>query len=310
MKTLVIGGTGFIGSNLLEALQEQGHDLVSLSRKSPRRAVPGVRYVFDTLDNIVLVSNLLKDVDTIFHLAWDTTPGSSALQPSLESVNNLFPTLRLLELLQKHTGIHLVFVSSGGAIYDSSVSGSYGETSAIAPKSYYGASKVAIETFLHAYHLQTGNPVTIVRPSNIYGPRQVAKRNFGLIPTIFDCLLNGRALSIWGDGSTTRDFLYIDDFADFCDKVVSNKQIADGNGGINVFNVGSGVGLSINAVCTMIEEISGRTLERDYQAIRDVDLSSVILNVANARSQLDWHAKTPIENGLTNVWQYLSGLTA
>ncbi len=89
------------------------------------------------------------------------------------------------------------------------------ESSSIAPRSYYGAAKCAVEHLFRAYHAQTGHTVLIVRPPNIYGPGQLPKRQFGIVPTLMRCAQDGTEFEIWGDGSTIRDFLYIDDFERF-----------------------------------------------------------------------------------------------
>jgi len=296
VKIIVLGGNGFIGTHLVRALSKDC-EVVSVGRTPTNVKLPEVRYVCDTIDNTRLLAELVADADTIIHLASDTTPGSSELQPSIEATNNLLPTLRLLELLQSYHDVHLIYVSSGGAVYGANREGLHSEDSVISPPAYYGAGKAAIEMFLNAYHQQTSNTVTIVRPSNVYGPGQRAKRTFGLIPTIFQCLDENRPLHVWGDGSNLRDYLFIDDLVILLKNVVQHRS----GRGLEILNAGYGTAYSILQVCQCIEEITGKKLSIQFHPRRRVDLEHVALDSRRAAESFGWEASVSLSEGLQLV---------
>jgi UDP-glucose 4-epimerase len=300
-KTLLIGGAGYIGSHLKNSLLERGYEVAILCRKMPDIQDTDVEYLVYPMDDMAALAEILPQCSHVIHLASATTPGTSAQEPSTEVINNILPTLRFLEVLQQHQHIHLIFISSGGAIYGDIGEEFVGESNILQPLSYYGASKVTIETFLHAFQQQTTNKITILRPSNIYGPNQPLKLHFGIVPTIFNHLINSSVLEIWGDGETIRDYLYIDDFIALC---LSVLQAADDSKGYRVFNAGSGHGYAINQICNLVESITGKTIKRTYAESRRVDVKRIVLDSGYAELEFEWKASTSIEQGLQNTWDY------
>ena len=300
MKILALGATGFLGEAVVRRLAREGHDIVCLVRTADvRSAIPGIDYVQATLDDAQVIAECAGDADFLFHFAWDTTPGSSKGQPTVEAVNNLLPTLRLLEQLQSVSGCQLVFVSSAGAVYEEGDTGNVAEASPLNPKSYYGAGKLAAEMFLRAYSAQTGSPVVIARPSNVYGPGQVAKRQFAIVPTLMHALQDSSTFQIWGSGEATRDYLYIDDFCDFFVAVTGRRWQ-----GVNVFNLSSRRSCSVNDLCGFLEKVSGRRLSLEHAPERGVDLQGVEIDSTRAMRELGWEATTDLEEGLKRTWEW------
>ena len=300
MKILALGATGFLGEAVAKRLAREGHEITCLVRTADvQSAVPGINYVQATLDDAQVIAECAGDADYLLHFAWDTTPGSSKGQPTVEAVNNLLPTLRLLEQLQSVAECPLVFVSSAGAVYEEGVPGSVAEGAPLSPKSYYGAGKLAAEMFLRAYSAQTGNPVLIARPANVYGPGQVAKRQFAIVPTLMQALQDGSPFRIWGSGEATRDYLYIDDFADFFVAATGRNWR-----GVNVFNLSSQRSCSVNDLCRLLEKVSGRTLSLEHVAERGVDLHGVEIDSSHAMKELGWRATTDLEEGLKRTWEW------
>ena len=171
-----------------------------------------------------------------------------------------------------------------------------------APISYHGAGKAAIEAFLHAYSCRSGSAVTVLRPSNLYGPGQPYRKGFGIIRTILEHISRGMPIEIWGDGEIVRDFIYIEDFIKICMKVVEchcNERTME------IFNVGSGAGHTINQICDIVESIAGRNLERIYCAERNVDVRSVVLDRTKIMQRYGWHAETKIGEGIQSTWEWL-----
>jgi UDP-glucose 4-epimerase len=303
MKIVILGGSGFLGQHLTARLCADQHEIVTVSRSPIRSLAKNHSHADITLDDQQELRRLLIGANFLFHFASDSTPGSSRLQPSLEGLNNILPTLRMLEQLQGNTTTRLVYISSGGAIYDSNQDTSKGftEDAVTNPMSYYGAGKLAIEEFIRAYSQQTGNGATIIRPANIYGPGQLAKKQFGIIPTLFNAITNGETFTIWGDGSAVRDYLYIDDFIDLCQRLL----LPDINGdSLGLFNVGSGQGHSILDLYHSVEKVTGLELQIDFQPGRGVDVPTVVLDCSRAAQKLWWSAHTTLEAGLSETWKW------
>jgi UDP-glucose 4-epimerase len=300
LKILMLGATGFLGGRVTARLASEGHQIVCLVRNArKRKALPNVEYVQATLDDTQAIAENAKDADYLLHFAWDTTLGTSRGQPTIEAINNLLPTFRLLEQLHSVSNCQLVFVSSGGAVYDDTNASTVTESSALSPKSYYGAGKVAVEMFLRAYSAQTDHPVVIVRPANVYGPGQRIKRQFAIVPTLMQAMNDNSTFEVWGDGEATRDYLFIDDFAEFFSLLVAKKWA-----GVNIFNLASQESCSINDLCDALQKISGNELSLEYLPERGVDLHGVSFDCTHAQSELGWRARTNLEAGLRETWEW------
>lgn len=301
---LLIGGTGFVGRSLAARLNSIFPDIYSISRGENNSAdLTNVHHYQSDLDNPVLLKELLPKCGFVFHLASETTPGTSILQPALEATTNLLPSLRFLEYLQAYSHIKLVYVSTGGAIYGESIREKMSEDMPLSPLSYYGAGKAALEKFVCAYSRQTGNTAIILRPSNIYGPGQVYKPGFGIIPTIFNHLLRREPLQIWGDGVTIRDYLYIDDFLDFC-LILLDKMFSEKNDGAKIYNIGSGKGTTLNELIALVEEVTGISIERNFQLARKIDVERIVLDNFRINQRFGWGAKTDLQKGLEYTWEW------
>lgn len=298
---MVIGATGFAGSSLVTQLSNSGHRVFALSRNAYRLPTLANVEVFpQPMDNSSLLHQLLPHCKVVIHMASDSTPGSTSSQPALEVSANLLPTLRLLEVMQNYPQTLLAYASSGGATYKSTDT-QCAETAPLAPLSYYGAGKAAIEQFLQTYAQQFCGKVIILRPSNLYGPGQAFKKGFGIIPTAFHHLQHGSTMEIWGDGKIVRDYLYIDDFTRLCQAVI-DRDIAPGS--FTVYNAGSSVGSTINTICDLAEQVSRMKLARHYLHGRTVDSPSIVLDCAKARRELGWSASISLETGMQYTWDH------
>ena len=300
MKILTLGATGFLGELVTTRLAREGHQIVCLVRNTDiTNTNPNIEYVQATLDDAQAISENAKDADYLLHFAWDTTPGTSKGQPTVEAVNNLLPTFRLIEELQSVDNCQLIFVSSAGAVYDETGTDNVVETSPLNPKSYYGAGKLAVEMFLRAYCAQTGHPVVIVRPANVYGPGQRTKRQFAIVPTLMRAINDGATFKVWGDGEATRDFVYADDFAEFFVLLTAKTWQ-----GVSTFNLASQTSGSINDLCALLQKVSGKQLSVEYLPERGVDLHGVGIDATRARAELGWQAATELEAGLKKTWEW------
>jgi UDP-glucose 4-epimerase len=277
---LLLGGTGFIGGALARRLAREKMPVHILGRRQE-----------DQLEHV------LPRCGTVVHLASSTTPGTSAASASLE-LGNLALTLRLLDLLKSQPETHLVFFSSGGTVYGNPLSLPVAEDSSIAPLSNHGASKASQEAFCQAFRAR-GHGVTILRPSNAYGPGQTIKTGFGLVRTVLEHARLGTALEIWGDGGNLRDFVYVDDVAEACARLIALPQDSE------TYNLGSGQGHDINTVWRVAEKLSGRELEKIHHPARTVDVRDVVLDIARLEARLSWTPGVPLEEGMRRTWEWL-----
>jgi UDP-glucose 4-epimerase len=277
---LLLGGTGFIGSALARSLQGQERPVHILGRKDAHQLKP-----------------LLTYCDTVIHLASTSTPGSSAARPSLE-LDNLDFTLHLLELLQKQPTMHLIYFSSGGTVYGNPTRLPVAEDSPLVPLSNHGAGKVAQEVFCQTLRA-LGHAVTVLRPSNAYGPGQVMTGGFGLVRTMLEHARAGTAMDIWGDGENIRDFIYIDDIVEACLRLIQRPQDS------NTYNLGSGVGYSINQVRGIVAEVVGSDVRVNVRPSRGIDVRKVVLDIDRICRELDWLPTVGLIDGVRQTWAWL-----
>lgn len=299
-RILVTGAGGFIGKHLVTALASRGARVVAASRHSFDAPTEVERIIGELREPRDFVP-LLADCHGVVHLASSSTPGSSAGNPLAELDANLHTTLALLHALQARPDIHLLYVSSGGNLYPPQARAA-GESVPTMPRSYHGAGKAAAEQFIMAWCAQYGAHATILRPSNVYGPGQEERRGFAVIPTAMRCLLRGEALTIWGDGSALRDYLYIDDFIALCLAAIDCRNDSE----CEVFNASSGHSIALNALLAMIETVGGHTLHRAYAAPRAVDVPSVDIDSGTARRRFAWAPTVDLRDGLSRTWAWLT----
>lgn len=302
---LIIGSAGFVGTSLLYRLINSGHKIFTISTRphlSP--IISGVNSYVASVDNEKVLGEVLPFCNIVFYFASHSTPGFSAHKPSIEAEANLLPCLRFLEILGGYKETLLVYLSSGGAVYGDSVYDVNSENLPLKPLSYYGAGKAAIEKFLLAYQIQTENKILILRPSNLYGPGQSIQEGFGIIPTVYQKVLEGCPVSIWGDGQAIRDYLHINDFMNLCEIIIANRTVPTYRR--RIYNVGSGQGISLNDLLGMVEELIGAEIQKDYQKLRGVDVDKNVLNCSRIKEDYNWNVEYNLKRGLAETWQWFN----
>jgi UDP-glucose 4-epimerase len=293
MKIAILGASGFIGKNLASRLILDGNQVTSFVRN--KQTVPtidiGHQVEFDFRD-LSSFSSMLSGFEVVIHLVSSSNPASSRLDARSEIQDNLLGTLDLLKTLKQSPETRLIFASSGGAVYGNPKSSPIVESHSTDPVSPYGVSKLAIEKFLHIARLEGGLDYRILRLSNPYGPAQLNTKGQGLIPTVIEAALRGQSLPVWGDGSNTRDYIYIDDVVEAFVKAIDYK------GDIRIFNVGSGVGASVLEIVAAVTNLTGKDLDMDFLPARESDPPSNVLDVTLAKSELGWGTRTTLREGL------------
>lgn len=305
-EVLLVGGMGFVGCQLQTPLLETGYRVHVIDRKKPdNKESARIKFHASLLSDESVLRNVLNNCSTVYYLASDSVPTTTVRQPSREGDLNLQSFLKFLDVFQDYSNVHLVYLSSGGTIYGNPETLPVSETHPVAPISYHGAGKAAIEAFLHVISNQCDNPVTILRPSNLYGPYQPYVPGFGLIRSMMEKLKKEESVEIWGDGENVRDYLYIDDFVSAC---LACNQSQGQSKRIRIFNVSAGVSLSINQLCDEIEEVTQKRLKRVYLPGRTIDVKSVILDCSRIKSELGWKPFVDIKEGLEQTWKWIKKL--
>ena len=296
MRALVTGGAGFIGSHVVVALVARGYEVHVLDNLSTgrRENVPdGVRLHEGDLRADIAAACDEARPELCFHLAAQADVGTSVEKPDLDADVNVLGTVRLLEAARRH-GAQIVFTSTGGAMYGECERPAR-EDDPREPLSPYGASKLAGEEYLSTWNRLYGTRHVSLRLANVFGPRQLAKLEGGVIAIFMDRLRAGERVRIFGDGEQQRDFVHVGD-------VARALLAAAGNDG-GVFNVGTGVATSVNELYDACRRVSGTADgEPEYAPPRQGDLRRSVLDPSRAERELGWRREHDLESGLRATW--------
>jgi UDP-glucose 4-epimerase len=300
-SSLVLGGAGFIGSHLAEALARDGQRVRIFDRPHVDRLPQLQRFELFTGDflNPQALAPALAGAEVVFHLISTTLPKNSNDNPAYDVESNVLGTLRLLELCREHKVRKLVFVSSGGTVYGPPRSVPVREDHPTEPICSYGVHKLMVEKYLQLEHHLHGLDYAVVRPPNLYGPRQRLDTAQGAVAVFLDRALRGEPIEIWGDGSVVRDYIYI---ADAVDALLKASQF---KGEPRVFNLGSGRGTSLKELVAEIEKLVGKQVKVNYSAARALDVPVNVLDASAAAQHLGWRASTPLAEGLRRTYDWL-----
>lgn len=298
-QILVLGGAGFIGSNLVHALVAAGNRPRVFAR--PSRSNANLRYALDRIDIVRgdfmddgVLKGALKGIDVVVHLITTTFPNMVIESSNYDLLSNLLPTVRMLELAREVGVSRIVYASSGGTIYGEPKHLPIRETHPLEPISAYGQSKLTIENYLHFNARTTALETTVLRLSNPFGPGQNVYGAQGLIGVAMGCAIDDRPLKVFGDGNTVRDYVYIDD--------VTRALLIAINAPPTVVNISSGRGKTVNEVIAAIEEVSGKRVHRESLPARTGDVAVSVLDNALAREKLHWQPDMSFETGIERTW--------
>lgn len=305
LKSLVVGGCGFIGSHVVDSLLAAGMTVRVLDRGPElfRPPVPGVEYVTGDLGDTSVLYECLVGMDAVVHLASTTVPATSNLDPEADITGNLIAMVGMLKVMRSAGVRKMVYMSSGGTVYGVPKVDPVPETHPLNPISSYGIVKVAIENYLYMEHKLHGLQYVVLRASNPYGPRQRHDGIQGIISTHLWRLARNEPIEIWGDGSIVRDFIHVRDLADLC-------IAALGSDTRGVFNAGSGDGASIARIVETILSTTGSVAKPVYKPGRSFDVPSVVLNIDAARAAFDWQPRVGIGAGIADAWAWVQATNA
>ena len=290
MRVLLLGGAGFIGSHLAKALSLRGEHVVSVlepvSAPVDRIQHLPVHLYRGSLSDTELLESILvqEDIQAVIHLVSTLVPGCGFADFEKEFEQVVAPSIRLMELCSKHH-VKLVYFSSGGTVYgERSTFEPFTEEDTLAPISHYGWSKQMMEESIRYMHRTQGLRYLILRPSNAYGPGQNLHGRQGLIAVALGKALHKRAVSVWGDGIAVRDYIYIDDLVQATLTLLGKEDAFN-----KTFNVGSGIGYSVNDILRILKEESGLEVSVNYLPARQEDVSHVVLAIDRIQEMIDFH---------------------
>ena len=308
MNILIFGGTGFIGSNLVPRLLSEGHVLTILDRQRPYKRDEqlvhrNIKYQKCDIEKIDSLENSVKNIsniDLMIYLVSTTKPSYSNENPIYDINSNLNSLVNLFQI--KNIGLvkKIIYISSGGTVYGNQLTERISESHQTSPIVSYGIVKLAIEKYLLLYQKKYNNKLNILRVSNPYGPGQTPGEGQGLIANIIKRSLEKSQIEIFGDGKLIRDYIYIDDLIE----AIIKSMDYDGNE--KIFNIGTGVGTTINRV---VDIIGGElnffdSKNKKYIESRAYDLDKNILDISLAKKELNWSPKTDLNHGINKTIEW------
>ena len=299
MAILVTGSAGFIGSSLVDRLLADGHEVIGIDNFDPyypkeiklrniQQARQNPRYKFFEGDIRRDVSKLFQNVDSVFHLAAKAGVRNSIADPLGYNDVNVNGTLNLLQESIKHPVKKFVYASSS-SVYGDARKLPITEDSPTEPNNPYGASKLCAEKYCLAFEKMHGLKTLSLRFFTVYGPRQ---RPDEAIKKFTDLISTGGKIQVFGDGSQTRDFTYIDDIVEAL--VLSMEKPASGT----ALNIGSGKRISVNDLVNLLGQTLGTKIVKEYVPMHKADMKDTLASITRARELLGYQPKTQIEEGI------------
>lgn len=307
MKTLVTGAAGFIGSNLVDRLLVDGHDVVGvddlstgkLSNLDTASTVASFRFAevdITTPEFVDLVRERTPEV--VLHLAAQVDVRQSVADPLRDARLNVLGTINICEAARQAGVRKVVFTSSGGSIYGSPPDLPVSEARAVDPESPYAASKASGEIYLGAYHHLYGLDYVSLALGNVYGPRQDPHGEAGVVAIFGTAMLEGRPTKIFGDGTSTRDYVFVDDVVDAFVRSMSK-------GSMLRLNIGTGIETTVRELHTAVAQAGGAPDDPAMADPRIGELQAIALDASAARDVLGWTPKVALSDGVGRTVDWL-----
>jgi UDP-glucose 4-epimerase len=301
VRILVAGGAGFIGSHIADVFLAAGHRvavvdaLVAGENRTPRGAVfyqedirrPACAEVFER-----------ERPDVVVHQAAQVNLRRSIEDPVTDAATNVLGTLRLLDLARRFETRRFIFASTGGAVYGEPQVLPVGEDHPILPTSPYGFHKYLGEQYLAYYRRVYGLETVVLRYANVYGPRQTPSTESGVISIFGSALLRGESPVIFGDGTQTRDFVYVEDVAD------ANLR-ALGHPVPEPINIATGIETSVNDLFARLKTLTRGTVKPVHGPAIPGEVHHISLAIQRAEAVLGWRPRVSLEEGLRRTVEWL-----
>ncbi len=301
MRVIVTGGAGFIGSHVVDAYINAGHQVTvvdDLSTGKRERINPAAELVEMSINDPELADLFLTGrPDVVNHHAANASVSVSVRRPVFDAAQNILGTVNLLEAARQAQVRKFIYISSGGAMYGDPEYLPEDEEHPAKPVSPYALSKHTGERYVQVYGLEHGLQWISLRYANIYGPRQDPFGEAGVVAIFCQSFLDGATPTIHWDGEQTRDFCYVGDCAR------ANVLALEAGAG-HAYNIGTGIGTSVNTLYGTLLEVSGRSVTPQHGPRRPGDVRHSYLNCDKAKRDLNWRAEVSLREGLAQTWRY------
>jgi len=304
MRILVTGGAGFIGSHTVDALVASGAGEVSVLddfSTGKREQVNAKATLYQTdLRDAAAVGSVVEQArpEVIFHLAAQMDVRRSVADPAFDAQVNLVGFLNLIESARKHGLKRVIFSSTGGAIYGEQDEFPCSEEHPRRPLSPYGVAKLATEAYLFFYKVEYGIDYLALRFGNVYGPRQDPHGEAGVVAIFCGRILDGKPVTIYGDGTQTRDYVYVGDVV----RAVAAAAKSSASG--IALNIGTGVETNVNDLYSTLAGIADFPTRAEHAAARPGEQKRSVISPARAERELGWRPEKKLADGLEETFKY------
>lgn len=300
-RWILIGGSGFLGTNLLHQLRPEDGEVIVISRHAPRWPVirPGIRYIEQDMRDVESFRHEILSGSVVVNLASSSYPGKAEKMIESDIQDNVLGTLRIAQICADQGVRSFVFLSSGGAIYGNQTTSPIREDANPRPISAYGAMKLTIERYLDVINHLKGLPVVALRIGNCFGKWHSGSGQ-GALNVFLHKVKRGESIEIWGDGEQIRDYVFAEDVADAIRRVGLGHAA-----GFDVFNVGTGVGRSLKDLLASVQAITGLSPDVRFLAARNIDVQRNILDTTNIRERYGWTPRHSFEDASASVWKWM-----
>lgn len=308
-RALVTGGAGFIGSHVADLFLAKGFDVEIVDDLSTgkRENLPDSAHFHQISVASPEAAEIVRkgSFDVILHVAGQIDVRKSVVDPLADATVNILGTLNLLEAARSAGGkARFVFTSTGGAIYGDFNDPPNVETFAKDPESPYAVSKLSAEYYMAYYGRVQGMACAAVRFGNVYGPRQDPHGEAGVVAIFCTRILEGKPLTIFGDGTQTRDYVYVGDVAEAVWMAATGELPPAEKVDARAFNVGTGVATSVVDLAKMLQDQAGTSLPVEFAPSRRGEQQESSLDVSKARDVLGWTPRTQLPEGLLKSFQW------